>query len=205
MTGSELLGVGLIVLSAMVLMKSVSNVKVNYMPSTPLKKTTHSERLSAHGGLAGYIKFLYDLYHSQQVQSELVFWTPDRIKAEIKKSADAMRIPPEVLYGIIKHESGLRPVGIYADSVEKAVQANSSAFGVGQIVSKTFDSISPYVDFDHWDLWRPDRGVLAAAVLLRILYDKYGDTETVLRKYAGTLQGGQRLLSYIQAHGPEVA
>lgn len=203
MTGLELVGLGLIALSVKI-MKSVKQASPTTTNSTA-PKTTHSERLESHGGLEGYITYLYNLFHSQQVQSELAKWDTARIKQEILKTASALKLPKQVLYGIISHESRLKPVGIYGDNIQKAVAANSTAFGVGQLVSKTFDVISPYVDFDHLDMWRPDRGVLASAMLLRILYDKYQDTKTVLQKYAGTWQGGQNLLAYIQAKAGEVA
>lgn len=196
----SLIGIALLVLSASIF----KQLSVGEKSVKSVVKTTHSERLTRHGGLEGYITYLYNLHHSPEVQAELRTWTFDRVKSEILKVSKSLGVEAWILYGVIHHESRLRPVGIYGDSIRAATSANSTAFGVGQIVSSTFDSISPHVDFEHWDLWRPDRGVLATGILLRSLLSKY-DLETAMRKYAGTVHGGQKLLAYIQARSSDLA
>ena len=168
------------------------SVAVQNAPSaTPAKKTTHQERMARWGGFAGYVQHLDDVYRSHI--GDLASLTSADIDSAIRYAAQTAGVPYQLLYSILageckKDTAGLvrTTCGVFAGSVSSAIKANSTAFGIGQVVGKTFDDITKYVAFDHDDLWRPDYGALAAALVLKKkLQSAGGDNRKAIELYKG--------------------
>tara|TARA_R110000824_G_scaffold268546_2_gene457200 strand:+ start:7503 stop:8789 length:1287 start_codon:yes stop_codon:yes gene_type:complete len=124
------------------------------------------------------------------------------IKA-IEAAAKMYEIPVCILHGIMKAESGGgRPVGIFGQSlfndnptIAAANKANSSAFGVGQVVASTF--LGTAANFSlrcaHWEIGDPIQyGYKSVAHVIVGHVISAGSLTGGLRGYAGTPAGGIR-------------
>ena len=207
---AALAGVGYVKRDAVAVVTDKVVDKVADTVKTTLNVGTFAQIKARYGGLAGYIQHLSDVWLSHV--EELKQWTPDKIKAAVIQAADALHVPREIAFGIAAAENGFRPVGIFGSRTSTwtsdpaaAIRANSSAFGLGQTVGTTFyGDLRRYVDFEHEDLWRPDRGATALVMVLGNLVKKYGPTdyERIAYRYTGGSAGPLEAAS-IRNHAQE--
>lgn len=121
----------------------------------------------ADGTFKGYLQFLDNQFKTAKASGLLAKWNMTEFKKAIKWAAQIAGIDPQVMYLIMARESSYSPVGVHGHSWQTALNANSSAYGVTQVVGKTFDSVVfDKVDFDHADLWQPDKAILAGSVVM---------------------------------------
>ena len=135
----------------------------------------------------GYITHLYNTW---QEKKDLVnrVWTKDKIIAKIKEVAAKRGVPFGLLFANIKHESGLRPVGNTAGSLDSLLQHGYTAYGMGQVTLPTFISeVQPFdPQYMHEDLWNPEFGIDASALVLKSkIKSAGGDIQKAMENYRG--------------------
>ena len=179
-----------------------------YAVAVPDTQPKGKDRLALFGGWEGYIAELYRRFHQRRTVLNSI-WTVPALQAATRAAAATVGLADDgarVLWAITRHESGAKPVGIYNDDVGDSIAANSSAYGITQVTGGTFDDLADACPWYHHDLWHPGLALLTAGTLLRRLFDSHqGNLLAVLTAYAGTQDGGQRLLAYVEGHGGELA
>ena len=154
------------------------------------------------GGFQGYIKFLWNFFDENK--SSLSGWTKqDSIKL-INELAPKYGLEPHMVIGVMSGESGLMPVGIFSQTMtskgnpEAAIRANSTAYGMGQIIHSTYESIKNQIGVPHYMLWIPRYGIEATILLISKLIKSRGSVEAAMNSYAGTKEGGARKIAAIE-------
>ncbi len=191
----------------------------------PGSQTKHKALYAQFGGFEGYILHLHTTWaaHRDELARD---WPVERIKQAVINAATSAGVKPEQVWGLVWHESTGQPKGIYGSKmnmeipskddeaayaaalkqqVQPAVNANSTAYGIGQVVVSSFDDVAAYLPFNHYDLWHPDCGALATAFLWKrkLQYAK-GDLATACDLYGGNHWNGVSVLAYIQEYGGNV-
>jgi soluble lytic murein transglycosylase len=118
------------------------------------------------------------------------FAFPIKFRREIRAAAREFHLNASLVAAVIKVESNFRP-----DATSR-----SGARGLMQIMPATADYIAEKMPLDAFDLAAPGENIRMGAFYLRYLFDKFGDTRTVLIAYnAGEgnvvrwLDGGKKL------------
>jgi hypothetical protein len=171
------------------------------IPSAPGPKRTYKELKDQYGGFQGYLQFLDSQY--KQLRDQLIAeWTPDKVRQEAIKVADQLGIDRAVMLGIMDREASFRPQGLFGNSVEKALRANSSAYGIGGITGTAFSEIENEVPFEHKDLVYPQNAIYAVGLLIKKLLQRYGgDEKKAFAHWTGEGEkGAQHLASFVDKY-----
>jgi len=154
------------------------------------------------GGFEGYINFLWKMFDENK--SSLSGWTREKTIDLIKQIAPKYGIEPYIVIGTMMGESGGMPVGIYSQTMgstgnpQAAISANSTAYGMGQIVHSTYESVKNQVGVPHYMIWIPEYGIEATIALLSKLIKQRGSLEAAMASYAGSAAGGEKKMAAIE-------
>lgn len=181
----------------------------DYVRVKPGAQPSRAQTYAQAGGFTKYLEQLDQAFDSRKASLDAE-WSKDQVRAAVVQAAAAVNLPAAAraaLWGIIVHESGGRPVGIFAGDPAKAAAANSTAYGIGQVTLTTFlAAVAKHVDWNHKDIWHPALGAISAAWVLKAkLASSGGNLRAALASYAGSAAGGERLYAYAQKYGSEVA
>ncbi|WRS27853.1 lytic transglycosylase domain-containing protein [Oscillospiraceae bacterium MB08-C2-2] len=114
-----------------------------------------------HWGYRYFYRSAYPVYYSEQVL----------------RQSQVYDLPPELLYAVIRTESGFNP----------RAQSSVQARGLTQITPDTFEWIQFRLqeerELDFEDLYNPEISIQYGAALLRLYLDEFGSVETALCAY----------------------
>jgi hypothetical protein len=154
------------------------------------------------GGFEGYIEFLWKMFDENK--SSLSGWSRDKTIDLIKQIAPKYGVEPYIIIGTMMGESGGMPVGIYSQTMgskgnpQSAISANSSAYGMGQIVHSTYESVKNQIGVPHYMIWIPEYSIEATIALIAKLIKQRGSLESAMASYAGSAGGGERKIAAIE-------
>ena len=175
--------------------------KYNIDPKSDLS-LGRKELQDKFGGFEGYIEFLWKMFDENK--SSLSGWSRDKTIELIKQIAPKYGVEPYIIIGTMMGESGGMPVGIYSQTMssrgnpQAAISANSTAYGMGQIVHSTYESVKNQVGVPHYMIWIPEYGIEATIALISKLIKQRGSLEAAMASYAGSSGGGERKLAAIE-------
>jgi len=124
---------------------------------------------------------------------------PAEVLGQLVDQLTTDRLERLALRTILAHEADggdwrqARPVGIYAGNVDAAAKADSSAYGVGQVVASTWLGVGD--GSPHWTLLHPWYGLRAALAVWRDAKHGGRSDANAWNAYAGTPQSGAVRLS----------
>lgn len=102
---------------------------------------------------------------------------PQRYASYVEKYAGQQKIDQNLVYAVIKNESGFHP----------QAQSSIGARGLMQLTQETFEwaqMLSPTADaFNNSDLDKPEVNIKYGTVVLAALIQQFGDKETALAAY----------------------
>lgn len=175
--------------------------KYNVDPKNDLM-LNRKELQEKFGGFRGYIEFLWKMFDENK--SFLSGWSRYKTIELIKQIAPKYGIQPYIVIGTMMGESGGMPVGIYSQTMslkgnpQAAISANSTAYGMGQIVHSTYESVKNQIGVPHYMIWIPKYGIEATIALISKLIKQKGSLEAAMVSYAGSPGGGERKLAAIE-------
>jgi hypothetical protein len=175
--------------------------KYNIDPKSDLS-LGRKELQDKFGGFEGYIEFLWKMFDENK--SSLSGWQRDKTIDLIKQIAPKYGVEPYIIIGTMMGESGGMPVGIYSQTIssrgnpQAAISANSTAYGMGQIVHSTYESVKNQIGVPHYMIWIPEYGIEATIALISKLIKQRGSLEAAMASYAGSSGGGERKLAAIE-------
>lgn len=174
----------------------------DYQSVVPGTQPHGSARLDALGGWEKYCQELDRRFVTRKALLDRV-WTTEALQHATVQAAQRVGLTPQgaqVLWGIVRHESGGKPVGLTGGSAAAAIRLNSSAYGLCQVTGATFDDLADSLPWQHGDLWHPVLSLMTGGVFLRELLQRY-PLDQAMRRYAGE---DNDLYDYVLAHGPEL-
>jgi hypothetical protein len=144
-----------------------------------------------YGGRDNYIKFIFNNFAVNK--NKLLGWTPQSTIDFTKKECNRIGIKSYIILGIMEGESNLTPVGGFGQTLRKfnanpqnAIDADSTAYGMGQTLLSTYESIKEYVGVPHYMLWIPEYAITATVYLVNYLLKQFnGDLNKVIYSYTG--------------------
>jgi len=175
--------------------------KYNLDPKSDLS-LGRKELQDKFGGFEGYIEFLWKMFDENK--SSLSGWSRDKTIDLIKQIAPKYGVEPYIIIGTMMGESGGMPVGIYSQTIssrgnpQAAISANSTAYGMGQIVHSTYESVKNQIGVPHYMIWIPEYGIEATIALISKLIKQRGSLEAAMASYAGSSGGGERKIAAIE-------
>lgn len=114
-------------------------------------------------------------------------WDRERIKAAARLQFKAEGFDVATADSVIERESSYRPVGVYGGSAQTALAADSSAYGIGQVTSRTYAHTPMRGYIPHSYLIHPILGGRAAAQALAYhVRLASGNVAAGLKAYRGT-------------------
>jgi hypothetical protein len=174
----------------------------------PGSQPSRAQAYAAAGGFDAYVRHIHQRWLERKAQLD-AFWTIDLVREAVVRSADVAGLGAQArgaLWGVVRHESGARPVGVYGSDPAAAIAAESTAYGVGQVTISTFQDVKHLVDWNHHDLWHPALGAITAAWVLKAKLKAHGgDLQAALDGYAGSSNGGTELAMWVDRFASEVA
>ena len=155
-------------------------------------------------GFRGYVHFLWDQFDKNKDSSLVSGWTKQKTAALVQRLAPKYDLDPLIVMAVMSGESGGMPVGVYGQtrsregSPSKAISANSTAYGSGQITLPTYEYIKDKIGVPHYMLWNPNYGIEATIAVIKLKIDKRGSLERGMAAYAGSAAGGRRKMNAIR-------
>ena len=153
-----------------------------------------------------YLTRLWQTFHDKRGQLRGIYGTGTSSAAQvqgIQRAANKYGMHKCILIGVMKAESGGgKPAGIYGQTlsseeptIARARQANSTAYGVGQILLSSFlnTHASLALKVPHWAIWDPMRyGYYATAHVISATVHMAGrgNLRQGMMTYAGDTTGG---------------
>ena len=100
---------------------------------------------------------------------------PIRYRTEVQRASERFDIPPELVFSVIRAESKFK---------QNAV-SNKGAVGLMQVMPSTARFVAPKINMnpDVIDLCDPDTNIIIGTFYLRYLFNRFGETRTVLAAY----------------------
>ena len=115
------------------------------------------------------------LFGPRLLEGGLRLLYPQRYTELVEREAAEFDLEPNLVYAIIKMESGFDP----------QARSHADAMGLMQLTQETFDwilSLYPTED-GSGDIWDPGDNIHCGCALLRLLLDQYGTVEVALAAY----------------------
>lgn len=115
------------------------------------------------------------LFGPRLLEGGLRLLYPQRYTELVEREAAEFDLEPNLVYAIIKTESGFDP----------QARSHADAMGLMQLTQETFDwilSLYPTED-GSGDIWDPGDNIHCGCALLRLLLDQYGTVEVALAAY----------------------
>lgn len=136
------------------------------------------------------------LFGPRLVEAGMKFLYPQRYADLVEREAAQFELDPDLVYAIIKTESGFDSQAI----------SSAGAKGLMQLTQETFDWISSLYPAEDGgaDVFQPEDNIHCGCALLRLLLDQYGSLEVALAAYnAGMGNVSQWLESGDYSHDGE--
>jgi len=155
-------------------------------------------------GWRGYVYFLWDEYDKNRDNPLIQGWTKEKTLMLVREIAPKYNLPVHVAMGVMAGESGHAPTGVFGQtrgrkgSPEEALNANSSAYGMGAVTQTTYEAIKDKVGVPHYMLWNPRYGIEASIATIANNIKLRGSLAGAVRLYAGTPGGGVRKMRAIK-------
>ena len=125
--------------------------------------------------LAVAVAVVVVLFGPRLLEGGLRLRYPQRYTELVEREAAEFDLEPNLVYAIIKTESGFDP----------QARSHADAMGLMQLTQETFDwilSLYPTED-GSGDIWDPGDNIHCGCALLRLLLDQYGTVEVALAAY----------------------
>ena len=125
--------------------------------------------------LAVAVAVVVVLFGPRRLEGGLRLLYPQRYTELVEREAAEFDLEPNLVYAIIKTESGFDP----------QARSHADAMGLMQLTQETFDwilSLYPTED-GSGDIWDPGDNIHCGCALLRLLLDQYGTVEVALAAY----------------------
>lgn len=107
-----------------------------------------------------------------------IYPMPDEYKAYVEKYSEEYGVPKELVYAVIKTESGF----------DSSAVSSKGAIGLMQMMPATFEWLTNDILHDHLDkgmLYDPETNIKYGTYYLARLYNRFGDWDTALAAYNG--------------------
>ena len=146
--------------------------------------------------LVGVLALAAVAFGPRLVEEGMKLLYPRPYRALVQREAAEFGLEEELVYGVIKAESGF----------DEDAQSHAGAHGLMQLTQETFDWIASLYPTEDGgaDVFQPEDNIHCGCALLRLLLDQYGSLEVALAAYnAGMGNVSQWLESGDYSHDGE--